>query len=354
MSSLPDVLSRADLDLTTDPSRPPIVRAPALRSPAALHEWIGGHRDIFHAVIAHYGGLLIRGFPLADPAEVSQVGRLLIGPPMAERETFAPRRELHDGVYSGSAWPSNQAMCMHHELSYAMTFPRLMSFACLGEPDEGGDIPVADSRRVLAALPGELVAEFAELGWMLDRRYGELGVPWTDGLGAAAVPEAEEYCRENLIGFSWTGDGDLRTRQRRPAIIRHPGTGELCWFNQIAFLSRWTLDPAIRDYLSSAYGPDGLPFDTYRGDGAPIGPEAVRTIHEAYESVTIRERWHAGDLLVIDNILMAHGRDPFRGRRETAVMMSAPTRMTECAAERFLAVDMNGTSSGGSAHAGNN
>ena len=54
----------------------------------------------------------------------------------------------------------------------------------------------------------------------------------------------ESYCRANGIEFDWQPDGGLRTRQRRTAVVRHPISGALCWFNQIAFLNEWTIDPA--------------------------------------------------------------------------------------------------------------
>ena len=36
--------------------------------------------------------------------------------------------------------------------------------------------------------------------------------------------------------------------------MRHPLTGQRCWFNQIAFLNEWTIDPEVREYLVDVYG----------------------------------------------------------------------------------------------------
>jgi alpha-ketoglutarate-dependent taurine dioxygenase len=126
----------------------------------------------------------------------------------------------------------------------------------------------------------------------------------------------------------WLPDGGLRTRQRRPAVVRHPVTGRRCWFNQIAFLSEWTLVPEVREYLVDLYGEDGLPFNTRFGNGDPIGADVIQLINEVYEVHTVRERWEAGDLLLVDNIRTAHAREPFEGPREVVVSLADAVRVT--------------------------
>ena len=143
---------------------------------------------------------------------------------------------------------------------------------------------------------------------------------------AAAV---ESYCRANAIEFAWQPDGGLRTRQRRSAVVRHPVTGRRCWFNQIAFLNEWTMDPEVREYLVDVYGDDGLPFNTRFGNGDPIGEDVVQLLNEVYEAHTVREPWQPGDLMLVDNIRTAHSREPYTGPREVLVGMADPVRLAE-------------------------
>ena len=70
------------------------------------------------------------------------------------------------------------------------------------------------------------------------------------------------------------------------------------------------------------YGEDGLPFNTRFGNGDAIGADVVQLINEVYEAHTVRERWQAGDLMVVDNVRTAHGREPFEGPREVVVAMA--------------------------------
>ena len=67
-------------------------------------------------------------------------------------------------------------------------------------------------------------------------------------------------------------------------MVTHPSTGRRCWFNQVAFLSQWTLDPDVREFLVEEYGVDGLPFNTWYGDGSPVEEDVVTTINAVYES----------------------------------------------------------------------
>jgi alpha-ketoglutarate-dependent taurine dioxygenase len=234
-------------------------------------------------------------------------------------------------VYSSSTWPPNQPMCMHHELSYTLEFPGLMLFACLGAPTEGGATAVADSENVLDALPAELVERFEREGWLLTRSYNdEIGASVADAFGTEDRGAVESYCRRGAIDFEWQPDGGLRTRHRRSAVVRHPVTGRRCWFNQIAFLSEWTMAPEVREYLVDVYGADGLPFNTRFGGGDSIGEDVVQLLNDHYDANTAREPWQAGDLLLVDNVRTAHSRESFQGPREVLVAMADPVRLADC------------------------
>jgi len=323
MISSPSSIFNVDLQ----PGKLPILHVEAIGEPP---RWAAEHRDTLRAFVAEHGALLVRGLGLHDASGIEAVFRRL-GSLMAEKEAFTSRRNYSPGVYSASKWPPNQHMCMHHELSYALEFPSLMLFACLTAPTDRGATPVADSPSVLQALPGELVERFERVGWLLIRNYnGEIGASVAEAFGTDDRRGVESYCRANAIEFQWQSDGTLRTRQRRSAIVRHPRTGQRCWFNQIAFLNEWSMEPEVREYLVDVYGEDGLPFNTRFGNGDPIGADVVAAIDEVYEAHTARERWQAGDLMLVDNVRTAHGRDEFDGPREVLVAMADAVNLADC------------------------
>jgi alpha-ketoglutarate-dependent taurine dioxygenase len=314
------------LAVQTAPGRPPLVLAAGAADPEG---WVAHHRGALHGVLAQYGAVLVRGLGLRAPAQVGSVFRLIGGELMTEREAFAHRDLFPGGVYSSTKWPSNQPMCMHHERSYAFEVPGMMLFACLTAPSAGGATGIADAAAVLDALPGGLVERFEREGWVLARNYNEeIGASVADAFGTDDPRAVEAYCRANAITFQWQPDGGLRTWQRRNAVVRHPGSGRRCWFNQIAFLNEWTMDRDVREFLVEMYGPQGLPFTTLFGNGEPIGPGIVELINEAYAARTMREAWQPGDLMLVDNLRCAHSRDAYEGQRQVLVGMAVPTRLT--------------------------
>ncbi len=319
--------STSQLHVDLQPGKPPILLVEAAGGAA---RWVAEHRNALHALVAEHGSLLVRGLGLRDADETEAVFRRL-GSLTAERETFAPRQRYSQGVYSASKWPPNQHMCMHHELSYAVEFPSLMLFACLVASTVGGETPVSDSPTVLHALPTELVERFERVGWILIRNYNnDIGASVVEAFGTDDRRAVESYCRANAIRFEWQQDGALRTWQHHSAVVRHPRTGQRCWFNQIAFLNEWTMEPEVREYLVDICGEDGLPFNTRFGNGDPIGADVLQMIDEVYEKNTVRERWQSGDLFLVDNIRTAHGRESFEGPREVLVAMADAVRLADC------------------------
>ena len=315
------------LDIELQRGKPPILRAEATGDPSG---WAAEHRDALRAVVAEHGSVLVRGLGLREPAETAAVFRRLANNLMTEKEAFARRQVYDDGVYSSATWPANQQMCMHHELSYRLEVPSLLLFACLGAPTRGGATAVSDSPTVLNALPKDLTERFERDGWLLTRSYNEeIGATLAEAFGTEDRGAIESYCRDNAIEFAWQPDGELRTRQRRSAVVRHPVTGQRCFFNQIAFLNEWTIDPEVREYLVEMYGADGLPFNTGFGTGEPLTEEIVELINAVYEANTMREPWQRGDLMLVDNIRTAHSREAYEGPREILVGMAEPVRVSD-------------------------
>jgi alpha-ketoglutarate-dependent taurine dioxygenase len=315
------------LNVELQPGKPPMLRTEATGDAPG---WAAEHRDALRAVVAEHGAVLVRGLGLRDAVGTTAVFRRLATTLMTEKEAFARRQVYAEGVYSSATWPANQPMCMHHELSYRLEVPGLLLFACLSAPTRGGATAVSDSPTVLDALPKDLTERFERDGWLLARSYNdEIGATLAEAFGTEDRGAIESYCRANGIEFAWQPDGELRTQQRRSAVVRHPITGTRCFFNQIAFLNEWTIAAEIREYLVDVYGAEGLPFNTRFGTGEPLTEEIVELINGVYEANTVREPWQAGDLMLVDNIRTAHSREAYEGSREILVGMAEPLRLTD-------------------------
>ena len=79
--------------------------------------------------------------------------------------------------------------------------------------------------------------------------------------------------------------------------------------------------------LLADLGPDDLPTNSFYGDGSPIEGDVLDILRDAYRQASTSFPWQDGDILLIDNMLAAHGRAPFRGARQVLVAMAEP--MTE-------------------------
>ncbi|WP_338680995.1 TauD/TfdA family dioxygenase [Streptomyces acidiscabies] len=288
-------------------------------------EWLRENADALRSAALEQGAVLVRGLRMSSHADAAAASRALTSELMTEVEGFAPRKALPGGVYSSSEWPADQPMCMHHELSSAPRYPQWLVFSCLKASASGGVVSVADAAKVLDSLPAGIVEPFEREGWQLVRSYDQLvGPSSADAFGTADPQAVERYCATHGIEFRRLPGGALQTRQTLPAVVKHPLTGRRCWFNQIAFLNEWTMDPAIRAYLVGEFGPEGLPFTTFLGDGTPLDPATVEAVNATYDRHAVDVPLRDGDLLLVDNIGTAHSRAPYSGARELVVALGDP------------------------------
>ncbi len=74
--------------------------------------------------------------------------------------------------------------------------------------------------------------------------------------------------------------------------------------------------------LSDIMTEDDMPQSVTFAEGSPIPADYVAHVRDQGLAAAIDVDWHAGDLMLIDNVLVAHGRRPFSGRRRVLVAMS--------------------------------
>ncbi|MFJ2784229.1 MULTISPECIES: TauD/TfdA family dioxygenase [unclassified Streptomyces] len=334
MTTYAEPTTATALDIVREPGKPVVVRTPAFDSMAEAAAWLDGQRDAVRAELHRSGAVLLRGLPVTDAADFARARDSLIRERAGYKEKATPRTDFGEGVFSSTDLPAVQPIRLHNENSYTLDFPGVLLFGCVTAPAVGGATTVGDMREALRLLPPELAERFARAGWLLVRNYSELaGLPWYKTFATEDKSVAEAYCRENTVGYEWLDDDSMRTTQRRSAIVTHPVTGEKVWFNHFAFWNSRTLDEDVREVLLETYGEDGLPFSTYLGDGTALTDAEVDIVNEVYDRVTVRETWQRGDLMLVDNVLCAHGREAYAGDRKILVAMGEPVALADCAPE---------------------
>lgn len=290
-----------------------------------LGSWLGESMPFVEKNLLTHGGLLFRGFGIGSVARFNALMDSLSDELMEYRERSAPRTQLEGRVYTSTEYPQHQRIAFHNEFSYALSWPRKIGFCCLVEPGSGGETPIADSRKVYAALPEALRREFERRGVMYVRNYGGgVDLSWQEVFQTEDRPVVEEYCRRAPMEFEWLDGDRLRTRARRPATTSHPDTGEPLWFNQAHLFHVSNLEPSVRDAMLASFAEEDLPRNTCYGDGSAIPGDVLDAIRTAYDEVAVAFPWRHGDFLLLDNMLVAHGRNPFTGERTIAVAMAQP------------------------------
>ena len=167
------------------------------------------------------------------------------------------------------------------------------------------------------AIPPAIVEEFARRKWRYVRRFnGLLGFKWEVVFGTTQRSGVETYCRENAMACQWSDDGALTVTYVRDAVREHPATGERVWFNHGLFFNPISIEPALREALLESFSPEELPYNTFFGDGQPVPLEVLSEIRKAYDAETRQFDWHRGDVLMLDNMLTAHGRSAYSGTRQ--------------------------------------
>jgi alpha-ketoglutarate-dependent taurine dioxygenase len=302
-------------------------RLPLIVEPSAdgvdLPQWAANNRESLDRLLTEHGGILLRNFRVDTAEKFEAFVEATSGEPLHYNERSSPRHVVSGRIYTSTDHPKHLDIFLHNEQSYNLRFPTRIFFCCTKPAPVGGATPIADARNVFTRLSPSIRAKFMEKKYMYARNFGQgPGLGWEEAFQTRDKSAVEDYCRRNQIEFEWRSGNRLRTRQVREPVAAHPVSGELTWFNHATFFHITTLPKAATESLLSELGEDNLPNNTYYGDGTPIEPEVMNELQQSYLAEKLSFPWAAGDVLMLDNMLSSHGRDPFDGPREVLVAMA--------------------------------
>jgi alpha-ketoglutarate-dependent taurine dioxygenase len=270
-----------------------------------------------------HGALLFRGFGSETTSRFREVAEALCGPLSDYVYRSTPRSTIDRGVYTATEYHARAVIPMHNENAYQRRWPRRLVFGCAQPAASGGETPLARTSGVTTRIPAYVRAMFAARGVLYVRNYG-LGVDlaWETAFQTTDQHAVDAYCRAQGIECEWVSDDHLRTKQVCQGLATHPVTGEELWFNQAHLFHVSSLPEEDRMAMLEAFDEADLPRNAYLGDGTPLEEPILRGIREAYEAEIVTFPWEQGDILLLDNMLVAHGRRPFTGARKILVAMS--------------------------------
>ena len=286
--------------------------------------WCETKRSFIQEQLSRNGAILFRNFNVRTVAEFSAFARVMCDELLDYREGSTPRSLVEDKIYTSTEYPKDQYIPLHNEMSYTRSWPTKLWFFCMTPSEQGGETPIADSRKIFQMLDAGIKERFRRKKVSYVRNYGQgLDLTWQNAFQTDSRDSVEEYCRQSHVEYKWLDGGErLRTRQVCQAVAKHPQTGEWVWFNQAHLFHISNLGAAVAEQLLSIFTEEELPRNAYYGDGSPIELAVLDDIRRVYCEAEVVFAWQRGDILMVDNMLVAHGRMPYAGERKVVVAMA--------------------------------
>lgn len=298
----------------------PLVITPTVTELDAV-EWATHNHEFIQTQLQQHGGILFRNFGLQTPADFEQFAQGIC-PQLFGEYGDLPREGISGKVYGSTPYPADKAILFHNESSHLHCWPLKIWFFCAQPAQEGGETPIVDCRKLYQHLHPQIREKLAQKQLMYVRTFTEgLDVGWPEFFHTSDRTVVEKYCNQAGIRCQWLPDNGLRTEKIQPAIAKHPQTGDWVFFNQILLHHISCLDASVRESLISLFGENKLPRNVYYGDGSAIEDETIAEIAALYENLAVTFSWQQGDVVMLDNMLAAHSRNPFVGPRKIVVAM---------------------------------
>ncbi|MFT0517014.1 amino acid adenylation domain-containing protein [Pseudomonas faucium] len=287
----------------------------------SLTDWVLANRAEVERKLVSHGGLLFRGFGLQTPQDFEAFAEA-VQPGLYGQYGDLPKKEGGKNTYRSTPYPEQKMILFHNESAHQDRWPRKQLFFCELPSPIGGATPVVDCRLMYQRLPEGLRQRFEDKGLLYVRTFTDkLDVSWQHFFKTESRAEVERRCQAAGIQWRWLADDELQIRTPCPAVIEHPVSGQKSFFNQVQLHHVFCLDDDVREDLLALYGLERMPRQVYYGDGSPIEDADMALIGELYEACAVRFDWQAGDVILLDNMLAAHARDPFQGPRKIVVAM---------------------------------
>ena len=292
----------------------------------AFTEWYHANKAYLDSLLLKTGALLVQGVAIDSVDRFQEVTQALGTKFRDYLDGSYPRRNLKGHVYISTEYDPSYNITMHNELSYSVKWPSQLLFGCVIPPATGGETPLADSREIYRVMPPEILAEFEQkqVRYVRNLHGGQgMGPSWMDTFGTTEKAVVEKHCRDISIEYEWRDGDNLRLLHTRPATRVHPVTGEKVWFNQADQFHPTHFPAEVYETLLMMAGgvEEDLPLFVSFGDGSKIPEATIHEIMDVIDSVVVLRPWQKGDFVIVENMLVAHGRKAYTGDRQIVVSM---------------------------------
>ncbi|MDT0343965.1 TauD/TfdA family dioxygenase [Streptomyces litchfieldiae] len=304
-----------------DGGGPVLLRPPA--GTADTYAWLSESRQTIDGILLRHGGVVLRDLGINSVSGFNKAVQLLHPDLLDYVNRSTPRTRLGGKLYTATEYPAEKTIALHNESSYTDVWPEKIFFYSAVVAAVGGETPVADSRGVHRRIDAAVREKFERTGVRYVRNFtAGIDLSWPEVFQTDDRSRVEEFCAAHGIDVTWrAGRTELTTTQVCQATVAHPTTGERVWFNQAHLFHLSALAEREQRALIDTLGEENVPRNAFYGDGEPIEREVLEHIRDVYEREKVVFPWRQGDIMLLDNLLAAHGRQPFQGTRKVVVAM---------------------------------
>ena len=303
---------------------------------ASVCDWLHERREAIDRQLLATGGVLIRGFTALRDAADFQAALNATGATLMDYVGgTSPRKQVAGSIVTATEVPGTYSIPMHQEMSYTDGAPARIAFFCETPPHEGGETTVGDMRALTRDIDAGVRERFRAAGGLQlcrnlplpEHVHSRPGVPkpWTEVFATTDRDEAGRQATARGWRWEWHADGLMRLWQEvRAPMRRHPATGDEVWHNQVHIFApaaalAWArkdgrTEMAERIAAARREAPELLDRFVFAG-GSEIADDDALHLYETFERHAAPVRWERSDVLILDNILAAHGRRRFSGAR---------------------------------------
>jgi alpha-ketoglutarate-dependent taurine dioxygenase len=347
VTTLPDRLVRARAAFAGPvrlsepyPDAPPLWIEPEggtlVTSMSAFARWMADNHQAIEAALLSFGAIVWRGFPVSKTDDFLAAMAGFVPFSKGYAGGTSDGKAIKGAAMEATRTPPHVYIQLHQEMSYLPGYPRALAFFCKQACDSGGETVICDMRGLLEQIPEPTRRKFETLGARYVRNLRSAEVDdwradpelrhntwqyWFDSEDRAVISAQLE---ERGTQYRWNADGSLSFWNNQPATTLHPVSKEPLYFNQLnsQIWNRHTIGEERAALFNRLYGDHtDRPYAVAFGNGDPVTEEDYLAVRDVFEARKIAFAWRAGDIMLLDNHLVAHGRHPFTGERDVQVML---------------------------------
>ncbi|MEQ1638820.1 MAG: TauD/TfdA family dioxygenase [Methylococcales bacterium] len=303
--------------------------------------WLQAQRVAIEDILNTSGGLLIRGFKHLKTAADFEKAITTLAPDLRDYVSGAsPRRVVKDKIMTSTEAPPPWSIPIHQEMAYIKNPPDRIAFFCEYPATTGGESTLCDMHSLVAKIRPDVKEKFSRYGYRIRRTLATPAVvdnkpgiqkTWTEAFATTDKSVVEQAVKDNGWVMKWLEDGSLQIWQDViPALKHHPVSDKPAWYslvqiyNPAASLAWMERDGRTEDYQRFSNAMQAQPElldNIFYGNGEAIADDDALHIAEVIRDSEVKALLKASDLLVLDNMLIGHGRMPYSGDRRILVAL---------------------------------